>query len=132
MNRFAKFLDQRLGIDGFGRFLLFVWLVLALFNLIFHSVFLGVLCLIVALFYLFRFFSRNLVLRRRENAWYYEKKTALKKRIQKFNVRIRDRKKYHFFKCPACRADIRMPRKIGTFEIRCRRCGNSFTKSFRK
>ena len=132
MNRFAAFMNQRLGIDAFGRFLFTVWLILSLLNLIFRSVVLGVICLLIAAFYFFRFFSKNLVLRRRENAWYYEKKTALVKRVRKFFIRIRDRKKYHFFKCPACRADIRMPRRTGTFEIRCRRCGNTFTKSFKK
>ena len=132
MSAIAKFMQGRCGIDSFGRFLLAVWLILALTNLWwFHSAVVGVIALLVALYHLFRFFSRNTVRRGRENARYYEAKQGLKKRVRRLVVRIRDRKKYHFFRCPKCRADIRMPRRSGTFEIRCRRCGAVFNKSFK-
>ena len=133
MAAFAKFMQGRTGIDSFGRFLLFVWLILALMNRFwFHSVAVGIAALLLGVLFLLRFFSRNSVRRNRENAFYYEKKQGLKQGIRKLFVRIRDRKKYRFFKCPSCKADIRMPRRVGTFEVRCRRCGHTFKKSFKK
>ncbi len=132
MAAFSRFMQGRCGIDSLGRFLLTVWLIFALMNRFwFHSVVFGLVALLLGLFFLLRFFSRNAVKRNRENARYYEIKQNLKQKIRKFFVRLRDRKKYRFFRCPECKADIRMPRRTGTFEIRCRRCGASFTKSFK-
>ena len=39
-----------------------------------------------------------------------------------------DRKYFKFFKCPACRQKIRVPRGKGKIEITCPRCGDRFIK----
>ncbi|MBR5123587.1 MAG: hypothetical protein IKU90_00525 [Clostridia bacterium] len=75
-------------------------------------------------FAFFRFFSRNIAKRRKENeAWL------------RFRAKFRRRPKVtlppdtadHIFRaCPKCRATLRLPRRTGKHTAKCPRCGNSF------
>ena len=73
---------------------------------------------------MYRFFSRNIEKRRRENeAWL------------RFKAKLSPKKKpalppdtpTHIFRaCPKCRATLRLPRQIGKHKAKCPRCGHSF------
>ena len=129
---FTRFMYGRYGNDALNRFLISLWLFEAILNLFFHSLILycigTVLCVIVFL----RMFSKNIVKRRRENAAWYEFTKRFNEKMHLLKVRIRDRKIARFFKCPKCKAPIRMPRMVGKFNVRCNKCGHTFQKQFRK
>ena len=76
----------------------------------------------------FRMFSRNLDKRRAENRRYVT--MAEKKRTERrqAKVRFQNRKKYKYFKCPSCKAWLRLPRGTGVATITCSRCHTSFTQ----
>ena len=73
---------------------------------------------------MYRFFSRNIEKRRRENeAWL------------RFKAKLSPKKKpalppdtpTHIFRaCPKCRATLRLPRQVGKHKAKCPRCGHSF------
>lgn len=129
-HRFDRFWEGRCGSDALNRFLILVWVILALVNLIFHAVFLYVLELVLCAVTVVRMLSKNLVRRRRESAVYYALSQKVKAFFRRTWKRFRDRKTVRYFTCPKCRASIRMPRKIGSFRIRCPRCGHVFEKRF--
>lgn len=93
--------------------------VLALISILLYFVALGLM-----IFATYRFFSRNIAKRRRENqAWL------------NFRAKFRRKSKTHlppdtsehiFRSCPHCRATLRLPREKGKHEVKCPRCGNKF------
>ncbi len=129
---FRRFMQGRYGTDTLNKHLVFLWLILSFANIFLQSLAIYILELVLCALVFFRMFSRNIFKRQAENAAYYRFTTSLKKKYSHFFVRIRDRKQYHFFRCPRCSAPIKMPRRVGKFRIRCQKCGESFVKEFRK
>ncbi len=127
----SRFMLGRYGLDSLGQAILFFWFLIAAFNLIFRSLYLYLFGLLLCFFFFFRFLSKNHIKRRKENADWYRISTSLKQKYQHISVRFRERKTTRFFRCPFCRAPIRMPRKIGKFNIRCPKCGGEFQKEFK-
>ena len=130
--RLQAFWEGRLGSDALNRFLVLLWAILALLNLWAHATFLYIFELCLGAYAVFRMLSKNLVRRRRECAVYYALSRRVKAFFGRLYLRVRDRKTTRYFACPHCRASIRMPRKVGTFRIRCPRCGGTFDKEFRR
>lgn len=85
---------------------------------------------------LFRCFSINRERRALENDWFVNLLDSTFKKETKVgygeNYRLQgeveDRKSFKFFKCPACRQKIRVPKGKGRIEITCPRCGDRFVK----
>ena len=69
----------------------------------------------------FRCFSRNLVKRRREN---YRFKEFFRVRKLKW----KERKSHRYFKCPHCKAWMRVPKGRGKITVICRACRFRFDK----
>lgn len=69
----------------------------------------------------FRIFSRNLWKRQKENLafvrfWQFRK------------TRFAQRKTHCFFRCPRCKAWLRVPKHRGRIVVTCRPCGHRFEK----
>ena len=79
-------------------------------------------------FTIYRMFSRNLEKRRSENRRYLAMRERSKVKRNQAKVRFQNRKKYKYFKCPGCKAWLRVPRGTGVVTITCSRCHNSFTQ----
>lgn len=123
----------RNGYDSFNQFLLIAALVLMVLGMFFSRVpvlqFLLSTAEWAALIYcLFRTFSRNLYRRQQENAWYYEKRQAVRQWFQSLKDRWQQRKDYKFFRCPSCHALLRVPKGKGKILLTCRKCGNRFER----
>lgn len=129
---FSRFMIGRYGTDTLNRHLLLFWLFIYLLNFIFHSLLLYILGLCVCAITFFRMFSRNAIRRQRENAAYWRLYQKNMRRFKHVLIRFRDRKTTRFFKCPYCKAPIRMPRRIGKFNIRCQKCSQTFQKEFKR
>ena len=129
---FSRFMYGRYGNDSLNQFLIVLWLLEAFLNLFLNSLVLYFIGLILCIVVFYRMFSKNQVKRQRENAAWYRFSTNFKNKVRHFFVRFRDRKTTRFFHCPYCKAPIRMPRKIGKFNIVCRKCGKTFQKEFKK
>ena len=129
---FSRFMNGRYGNDALNQFLTILWLFVSFLNLFFHSVVLYFLGVFLGVVVFFRMLSKNIVKRRAENAAWYDFSCKAKSAFQRLKVRLRDRKVARFFKCPRCKAPIRMPKKIGKFNIRCSKCGHIFQKEFKR
>ena len=127
-----RFMAGRYGTDTLNRHLLILWVVLAVLNIFVTSVVVSFAELILCILCFYRMLSRNHAKRMRENAVYYQFSQKMTRTFRHFAIRIRDRKVARFFKCPKCSAPIRMPRKVGKFNIRCQKCNHTFQKEFKR
>ena len=77
---------------------------------------------------IFRMFSRNVDKRRAENRRYVTMMEKKKTQRRQAKVRFQNRKTYKYFKCPGCKAWLRLSRGKGVVTITCSRCHTSFTQ----
>ena len=70
--------------------------------------------------------SRDLEKRYSENEWFVKlwrgKSTAVKQSVN----RMKNMKKYKYFKCPDCKSYIRLPRGVGEVTVTCGKCHHAF------
>lgn len=133
-----SFMNGRNGADQLSMALLWCGLILYLLGSIFGSaqsvifVLLGMLLSLLGfasyVFCIYRTFSRNLEKRRAENRRYmaFTEKKRTERRQAK--VRFQNRKTYKYFKCPGCKAWLRLKHGSGVVTITCSRCHTSFTQ----
>lgn len=114
---FRQFMAGRNGVDTLAWF----WCILGIvLNLIgsFSRIFLFSLLAYIPLFLaVFRIFSRNTAKRYAEN-----------ERFRQFFSRLRGMKTYCYYRCPACKTRVRVPRGKGKIRITCPACRESFIK----
>lgn len=75
---------------------------------------------------IFRFMSRNIAARQRENAAWMRLWGRIRHPFRRGAGRPADTATHVFRSCPACRATLRLPRQPGKHTARCPRCGKSF------
>ena len=130
--KFAKFMNGRRGMDELARFLYGLTLLFLILSLLWPDVLVRFVFLLLAIaamvLTLWRCLSKDLNRRWQENERYL-------RRTKKFRTwgRLRrdmwqQRREYKFFKCPACKAVLRVPKGKGKVRIVCRRCGTAFEK----
>ena len=123
-----RFMQGRYGDDSLNTCLVWVSVVLLLIGYIPYLWIFSFLAYGVLIVAVFRCFSRNIARRRAEEAVYrqlglkFRKKRALHKKMRS------ERKTHKYFKCPACRAMLRVPRGKGEITVTCPRCGKKTDK----
>ena len=136
---FRNFMNGRNGVDQLSMALLWTGLLAYLLGSIVGSIQVSVVFPLIGMllnlvgfaayvFSIFRLFSRNIEKRRAENRRYVtmmEKKSTERRQAK---VRFQNRKKYKYFKCPGCKAWLRLPRGSGVVTVTCSRCHTSFTQ----
>ncbi|MBR3838676.1 MAG: hypothetical protein IKJ75_02985 [Clostridia bacterium] len=129
--KFQQFMSGRNGPDGLNLFLIFIYMALIIANMfvrnvIANSIILS-LALLVVVMHFFRMFSRNVYKRRRENAtflgFFYRIKNFFKRRKRVW----KERKTHKYKKCPACKAQLRLPKRNCKIQVTCPKCGHKFT-----
>ncbi len=119
---FRNFMAGRHGSDQLSFALLIGGLVLSLTRIgIFY--YLGLIAYIWALF---RMFSRNTAKRTAENAKFLDFTRNFKTNVSQFFVRLKNMKKFKYFRCPECKARLRLPRKVGEVTVTCGKCHHQF------
>lgn len=77
---------------------------------------------------IFRMFSRNNAKRYAENQKFLGMKNRITTRWKQARIRFRQRKQFKYFKCPNCRAWLKLPRGTGVATVTCGKCQNNFTQ----
>lgn len=129
--RMAQFMVGRRGLDEFSRFLLIAAVVCMVLSWIFGGLIHAIFWLIglAALVYCYiRTLSRNIYKRQKENAWYLQKRGDVIRWAKSLKERWQQRKDYRFFRCPACKTLLRVPKNRGKLLLTCRKCGNRFER----
>ena len=125
-NYLLRWMSGRYGADNLGRFTLMAGLMFSVCGSFIHSSLFSFLGLGLYFVTIFRMFSRNRDHRARENRKYIETVGGWSLKITQFFRRVRNRKDYHYFKCPQCKQLLRLKRGCGEKQITCVKCGNQF------
>lgn len=125
-DRYIKFMKDRYGIDELYKFLLLICFVLLVINTFVSNniIRLFEVLLIVIIFY--RYMSKNIKLRKKENDKYLEIKDKIIKLFDYNKKKYKDRNTHMYKKCPKCKQKIRLPLKKGKYTVKCPNCGNRF------
>ena len=63
-----------------------------------------------------------------ENLKYLSYQNRVTTWFGKQQVRFKQRKDYHYYRCPQCGQQLRVPRGRGKISITCPKCGHQFIK----
>ena len=121
-----KFMAGRRGADELSMALLIVGVVLSMLSTIFRLPVLYWLSLAVYIFSLYRMLSRNLEKRYAENATFLKLWRGKSSAVRQSVNRMKNMKQYKYFKCPACKSRIRLPRGVGEVTVTCGKCHHAF------
>lgn len=122
----ARFMQGRYGADHLGTFTLFAGLILTFVDLFLGTGLLSFLGFALYVWTLYRMLSRNRERRAAENRKYLELTGGWRTKLRQFMLRQKNRKQYKYFKCPQCRALLRLTRGCGQVHVTCARCGHEF------
>lgn len=121
MNRFNRwlydFMRGRNGMDNLNKALFIIVIILDVICIFIKKRVVYSIFWLVSILFLYRFLSKNLVARRREND-----KFQGFTRINKMKYDMR--KDYKIFRCKVCGRNIRVPRGKGKIEVTCPVCKN--------
>lgn len=126
---FSRFMYGRYGADQFSRAIVTASLILLIVSNLTGMLLLYYLSFAGYVYAVFRMFSRNLQKRAQENEAYLNKTSKWRTEYAQAKVRWRNRKQYKYFKCPQCRARMRLTRGVGEKQITCRNCQHTFKQS---
>lgn len=118
----------RYGPDQLSTALIVVSVILSLIFGIFRFDYGSIITYILLILALVRMLSRNIPARRRENDRFLRYWSPLRTKIKKQFQKLRGMKTHKYFKCPACKNTLRVPRGRGKLQITCPRCGERFIK----
>lgn len=129
--KLMQFMSGRYGTDRLTYILVTTSAVIAFLNVFIRSLSLQIIVYAIILYAFFRILSRNISARRRENDFVINKLNFIKHKRELYNRRKND--KLHVYKkCPACKAILRLPHRIGKHTTVCPRCGKEFKVKVRK
>ena len=125
-NALSRFMYGRNGADQLGLCMIWGLIILNVVNIFVRSGVVGavlnVLTTILAVWIIYRMFSRNLYKRRAENAAFLNKVWyPVRRRFADARTQARDRE-HKYFTCPNCHAVCRVPRGKGNIVITCPCC----------
>ena len=127
MYRMAQFLSGRYGNDHLNVALM-LFSVLISVALRFTPVwYLSFLCYIPLGFMLFRAFSRNIAARQKENQLFLAPFRKLRAWAAAHKAKAKDTT-HAYYKCPFCKAQLRVPKGKGKICITCPQCRKEFVK----
>ena len=118
-----KLMAGRHGADEFSMALLIAGLLLSIIGSLTRIGIMSLLSLALYIYAIFRMFSRNHEKRYQENQKYI---SLTHGSLRQFFVRLKNIRKYKYFKCPQCHARLRLPRKVGEVTVTCGKCRHAF------
>lgn len=126
-NWFAHFMIGRYGSDGLNRTLSIASMVFLIIGMFGPRIFYWAAVVLLVVCY-FRMFSYNREKRYAENLAYYQATQKARTQWNHCKARFAGRKYYHYYRCPRCRQQLRVPRGRGKIEITCPKCRAQFVK----
>ena len=127
-NWLQKFTVGRYGVDKLSNAMIMLALAFILASIFTKYAILNTIGFVIIIIAYFRIFSRNIPKRYSENQKYLTWFNPIKGKFNKFKNKVKNSKDYKYFRCPQCGKEMRVPRKKGRVNIKCPKCGNSFTR----
>lgn len=123
-----RFMYGRYGSDTLNTFVMFTALILAALNMIIlDNGIVHIFVLLLLFWNIFRSYSKNIYIRRSENAKFLALVSPMRKRINLAKKKSSD-KEHRYFVCPSCKQNVRVPKGRGKIVITCPKCKNQFER----
>lgn len=129
--KFGRFMVGRNGIDQLYNFMIWVCIALIVLNLFLDSVIISSMETLMIVYSLFRVLSRDIYQRQKENRKFLQIWNPIKNSFKLQKNKIKDRKVSVYKRCPACKANLRLPRRKGKHTVKCPRCLREFETKIR-
>ena len=126
MQKYSQFMIGRYGVDDLFYFLMAVVLITGLFPAFMLKNGLSIIRWIVFAYGLFRYFSKNIQARQKENMWFMKWFRPIKKELKFLFTRIMNIKTYRYRRCPHCHQQLRLPVNKGKHTVVCPSCNQEF------
>lgn len=127
-NALYRFFSGRRGLDQLGQACLLTSIAASLLGAIFGIGILTLASTALWIYALYRMLSKNIPAREKENRWFMSKYTPVSASFKQARVRFKNRKIYLYYRCPNCRAWLKLPRNIGEKTVTCGKCAHTFKK----
>ena len=126
-DKIIRFMQGRNGPDDIYIFLFSIYMVLFLINIFVDLKFLDVIELIVIILMFYRFFSKNIYNRNKENKAFLKLKRQTKNKLENIKNYFKETN-YIYKKCKKCKATLKfpMPYERGIKKVKCPKCGYKF------
>ena len=121
----------RYGMDELSRFLTYAGLLVLIVSMFLPQAVKTVAFIIavsIIIFTYFRTFSKSFEKRRAENARYLGHRLRITTWFKLRRDMWKQRKEFRFFKCPSCKAILRVPKGKGKLRVVCKKCGTAFQR----
>ncbi len=128
INKLQKFMYGRYGTDDLYKFLLVLYIILFIISLFIRSSILDIIELLIVVIIFYRFFSKNIYQRNKENEKYLKIKARATRPFR--NIKRNYKDKEHIYKsCPNCKTTLKLPLplKRGIKRAKCPSCGKKVT-----
>lgn len=126
-----QFMSGRYGNDRLNNTLVITALFFSVLNIIIRSLVLQLIINLIIVYAVIRMLSRNIEARRKENKWFNDKISFLKRKKELYEKQKND--KSHIYKiCPSCKAVLRLPYRVGHHTTVCPRCNHEFKVKVKK
>lgn len=125
-NKLRTFMIGRYGIDELYKVLSIVYFILILVNIFIRSKIITILEILLIIIIFYRFLSKNINQRRKENDLYLKIKNKVVSVFNYNKKKYKDRNTHMYKKCPNCGQKIRLPLKKGKHTVKCPKCNYKF------
>ncbi|MGM9876010.1 MAG: hypothetical protein ACI310_02145 [Bacilli bacterium] len=125
-NKLRTFMIGRYGIDELYKVLSIVYFILILVNIFIRSKIITILEILLIIIIFYRFLSKNIKQRRKENDLYLKIKNKVVSVFNYNKKKYKDRNTHMYKKCPNCGQKIRLPLKKGRHTVKCPKCNYKF------
>ena len=121
-NNIFRFTTKRNGIDDLEKLLIVIYLVLFVIGIFIKNFFLDLGCILLIAIIVFRFLSKNITNREKENNVYLKIKNKILFKSNK-------KDDYIYKKCHKCHTILRLPlpARRGIKHVKCPKCGKRLT-----
>ena len=126
ISKIRQFMQGRYGSDQLNTALFIAALALSLVNLFVHSYIITIIELLIVALAVYRMLSRKIQTRLRENRAFLNATGKTKRFFSRIRTRFKERNTHVYFKCPSCKAQLRLRRVSGEHGVKCPRCGGEF------
>lgn len=126
ISKIRQFMQGRYGSDQLNKALIIAAFAISLVNMFVRSYIVTAVELLLVAFALYRMLSRKIQTRLRENRAFLNAAGKIKRFFSRIRTRFKERKTHVYFKCPSCKAQLRLRRISGEHGVKCPRCGGEF------
>lgn len=129
MSNFLRMMYGRYGFDELSKLLFCLYVILLIVSLFFKNFIVDMIGLLLLGIIIFRFFSKNIYKRTKENKKYLNIKTTVSKPFKNIIRNFKERKECVYKKCHKCKTTLRLPLPYerGIKHTKCPTCKNKIT-----